>query len=53
MVDVVATVRGWGIGSLIALVVFLLAVVLLIIGHALTPTMVLVFIAALALAMLL
>lgn len=40
----------WSFGSLIAIVVFIVAVILMILGTSLTPLMVLGFIAALALA---
>lgn len=46
------TVRSWGLGWLIALLVLVVCVVLLVIGKALDTTTVLVMIAALALARL-
>jgi hypothetical protein len=42
----------WSLGSLIAVIVLLLCVVLAVIGHALTPLLVLVLIALLAIARL-
>ena len=42
----------WGIGAIIALVVLVLAIILLVIGHALTATIVFGLIAALAVARL-
>lgn len=42
----------WGIGAIIALVVLILAIILLVIGHALTATIVFGLIAALAVARL-
>jgi hypothetical protein len=53
MADVVATVKGFGFGWIIALVVLLVCVILAIIGHTLSPSIVLLLIAALALAILL
>ena len=43
---------AWGIGALIALVVLVVCIILLVIGHALTPTLVFGLIAALAVARL-
>lgn len=42
----------WGIGTIIALVVLVLCIVLLVVGHALTATIVFGLIAALAVARL-
>lgn len=53
MADIVASVRGYGIGWIIALLVLIICVVLLVIGQALTPFVVLVLIALLALSRLL
>jgi hypothetical protein len=50
---IVISGKSYGLGAIIALVVLLLCVVLAVIGHALTPFLVLVLIALLALAILL
>jgi hypothetical protein len=42
----------WGIGTLIALIVLVIAIILLVVGHALTPHIVFGLIAALAVARL-
>jgi|GEM_PF-4512512 len=47
------TVRGWGIGGLIAIVVLIVCIILIIIGKPLEPVMVLGMLAALALSRLL
>lgn len=46
------TIKGWGLGGLIAICVLIVAIILMIVGPALTPTLVLGFVAALALARL-
>ena len=43
---------AWGLGALIALIVLVLCIILLVIGHALTATLVFGLIAALAVARL-
>lgn len=50
---IVETVRGWGLGWIIALVVLIICVVLAFIGHGLTGSEALLLIGALALAILL
>lgn len=46
------TMPVWGLGTLIALVVLVVCIILLVIGHALTATLVFGLIAALAVARL-
>jgi len=46
------TMPAWGLGALIALIVLVLCVILLVIGHALTPVLAFGLIGALAVAVL-
>lgn len=53
MAEVIATIRGWGVGFIVALIVLIICVILMFLGAPLTPFQVLGLMAALAVARLL